>query len=400
MAKTKKKPSGGTGGTKAAGTPYDTQVTAESTLRFNPERTALAQALADAIDQRDSEISSAHSAAQGAIQTAKQAAPQLKSVTSDALGSIDAAISGVAPMSGTSDDIARTRSRLAERLALAGADLTARQTRAAEGEQYAVNAANARAGKNRSTVVNRLLALGVEEGAFTQGRAAELAGDDAAAAADAQRAQDQNTTTLIAAGVDPTTGQILQGGVKDPEANGTAAKERQRQAEKDAADRAKTLASPDDHQAALAEITRAKKIAAALQKQGYTRQQAADYLLADHKGQGDEPIYTETPTRTGGTTQDRVLNPDGTQQTRPGTPDIPKVAKPIWASIALDLAYDGGVSANNVKRLHNPQKRYSVKELGLVTQHQRNQADRSSSKTSSAVQVAIGQAIAHNPLAP
>lgn len=356
MAKTKKKPSGGTGGTKAtATTPYDSQVAAESTLRFGPEQSALAQAMSDALDARDSEIASAHSAAQGAIQTARQAAPQIKAVTTDALGSIDAAISGVAPMSGTSNDIARTRSRLAERLALAGADLTARQTRASEGEMYAVNEANARASKNRTTIGNRLIALGVEEGAFAQGRAGELAGADAAATADAQKAQDANTTQLLAAGVDPTTGQILAGGPKDPAANGDAAKQ-------NAADRAKTLASPAQIESAASEITRALSKAQAAKKNGWDRHKAAAALIRDIQGTDASPVYTSSETRTGGTTQDRVLNPDGTQQSKPGAPGW-KAVQPLWASIALDMAYDGHVSTANVKRLHNPANRYSVREL-------------------------------------
>jgi hypothetical protein len=369
-AKTKKK--------RQAQSPYASQIAAESTLRFNPELSALQQALADVGAERAGDISAAHSAAAGAIQTAKQAAPQVSQVSSDALGMVDRAIAGTV---GASDDQQRTRTRLAERLSLAKLGLVDRQTRAAEGEQYAVNAATARASANRSKIAARLQALGVEQGAYASGRAGELAGDDADRQLQADIANANNTTSLLTAGVDET-GAIRPGGPKDPEANGDA----QRQREKDAAARAKTLASPDDHQVAAQTIQQAAAVAKQLLKGGLSRHEAAQVLLTGRPGSSGQPVYADD----GQGHQDRVLNPDGTQQETGGTPEIPAV-KPLWASIALDLAYDGGVSANNVRRLHNPQKRYSVNELGLPTQHQRSSTDRRASKNATALAIGVAK---------
>lgn len=70
---------------------------------------------------------------------------------------------------------------------------------------------------------------------------------------------------------------------------------------------------------------------------GMTRQQAAAYLT---QGVSDRPIYDENGKR--------VLNPDGTQKTTGSVPAF----DPLWASVALDIAFDGHISRNNVKRLH------------------------------------------------
>lgn len=377
MAKTKKKPGA------APTSPYANQIGAESTLRFGPEQSALLSALNDAVDQRDQSIAAAHGAAQGAIRTAQQAAPGVKAITNDVLGQIDQAIATQTP--GTVSDLARTRSRLAERMALAVSDLGTRQATAAEGEQYAVKAASDTAAANRSKIFDRLAALGGEAGAYAQGRAAELAGDDAATQTKIDIANAGNATTLAAAGVGPD-GTIVAGGPKDPAANGTADKDAAKQADKDAAARAKSLASPDDISAGAAEIRRAMTAASKLKAAGMTRAQAGATLLNGIAGSDSAPVYT--PTDRG--TEQRVLNSDGTQQVKPGTPAFAPVDKPLWASIALDMVWDGGVSGANVKRLHNPRQRYSVQELNanginLVTQHQRSQRDREGSQRAAAV---------------
>jgi hypothetical protein len=377
-----------------AATPYDSQIAAESTLRFSPETSALGEALADALSQRDSSIASARSAAQGAIQTSRQAAPGLKAITGDVLGQLD---SLAASTPGAASDLARTRGRLAERLGLATADNAARATSAAAGYQGAVDQANGAAGAARSKIMARLQAMGQEQGAYAQGRASELARDDANRQADAQQAADQNTTTLLAAGVDPTTGEILPGGPKDPKANGDAAKQAEKDAKARAGERAKSLASPEAITAGAQEIQRAMAAAAKFKAAGLTRQESAQKLLDGVQASGGEPIYTSSTSKTGSVSQDRVLTDgtSGTQVTTPSSPGFDPVKSPLWASIALDMVWDGGVSRNNVKRLHNPKSRFSVAELNanglnLVTQTQRSKRDREASQHASIVSMVQG----------
>jgi hypothetical protein len=376
-------PNPGAGGSRSK---YASQIEAESTLRFSPEQSALSAALSDALSQRDSTIASARSARDAAIQTSRQSAPGIKAIESDALGQIDQAIATQTP--GLSQDLARTRSRLAERMALASAENTNRATAAAAGYQGAVNAANGAAADTRSKIMARLQSLGQEMGAYAQGRASELAKDDADRKSQESMNAADNTTALLAAGVDadpnsPTYGQIKPGGPKDPAANGENAK-----------DRAKSLASPDQISAMAVNVKRAMQKAAAARKAGWSRKQTADMLMKDIAAAGGEGVYTQTDTKNGGVTQDRVLNPDGTQKTTPKS-DAWKAVSPLEASIALDMVWDGGVSSRNVKRLHNPRQRYSVQELNangleLVTQHQLSQKQKAAAKTQTANTVAQG----------
>lgn len=389
-AKSRKRSTSTAGGKSAppatnAPDPYATQIGSETELRYAPEVSALRSSLGDVIAARASSIASARSAAEGAIQTSRLAAPGLKAIETDALGQIDAAIGQQTP--GLTADLARTRTRLAERMALAGADNTARQTAAAAGYQGAVTQANATAADQRTKIQTRLQEIGHEAGVYGSGREAELAKDDADRAAADQRAADQNTASLMAAGVDPATGQILPGGVKDPAANG-------RNAATQARERARSLASPEAVSKAAGEIQRAMAAARRFQKAGLSRAESARLLLNGVAESGGDPLYTQTPTRTGGVSQDRQLNPDGTQAATPKSAALDPVS-PLWASIALDMTWDGGVSRNNVRRLHNPRSRYSLQELNdnglnLVSQRQRSRAEQAASAAGSAVSSVAG----------
>lgn len=83
---------------------------------------------------------------------------------------------------------------------------------------------------------------------------------------------------------------------------------------------------------------------------GMTRQQAARYLT---QGATDRPIYDENGKR--------VLNPDGTQKTTGSL----RAFDPLWASVALDVFYDGHISRRNVQRLHA--RGIKVNDLGYRT---------------------------------
>lgn len=339
---------------------YGSQIGAESTLRFNPERTALQQALGDAIAQRDQEIGAARGAAQGSVQVARAAIPAVNRVTQDAIGQISGAMASVPA---AAPDLARTQGALASRMALATGELAARQTGATAGFQYAVNQSTGRAAENAGKIRDRLAALGVERGAFEQGRLAELLGEATKQDFTAgQNALDRTSREGIAKGYNDTS--LAVAGDKT---------------------RAKTLATPDDHQMAALSIKDAIAFAKAAKERGKSRSETAAALTRDLAGTNAKPLY-ESDSRG---VQRRVLWQDGDPEVKAGqevagTPRvIPGAAaraatKPLLASVALDVAYDGGVSAQTVRRLHNPQKRYSVKELaasvGFQTQTQRERS--------------------------
>ncbi len=366
---------------KKKGTPYDTQIGAETTLRYNPEISALRSSAQDVIAQRIAEIDAARSAAQGSIATSKAAIPQVQRGEADTRGLIADALAGTPE---ASKDVARTKVRLAERMGLAINDFAERQADASNGFQAAVLQSNSRAGSNLSKIRERLNEIGQEAGVFGQGRAAELAAADAKAQADSISAGQDRTAQLLAAGVDPDTGKILPGGVKDPAANG-----------KNQGARAKTLASTEAHSHARTEIEAARDAAKRLRHEhpNWGRQQIADAIL--HGRESKDPHVEQVHDANG---KPVFWHPDDPEvksgqqvagtpvmaQTAPGVEGFSAVTDPRWVSIGLDLALDGGVSAYNVKRLHGGTKRYSIRDLGFVTQTQRIRAGQIPPRSSSA----------------
>ena len=99
-------------------------------------------------------------------------------------------------------------------------------------------------------------------------------------------------------------------------------------------------------------VTSALSFARQLKGLNVPRAQAAAGLLAGQKA-SQEPLYESVKNpRTGKVTQRRVLNPDGTQATKPSGRDIPAFnGDPLALSIALDVAYDGHISKDNIRKL-------------------------------------------------
>lgn len=116
-------------------------------------------------------------------------------------------------------------------------------------------------------------------------------------------------------------------------------------------------ASPKDQGKAADTIGKALTYAKTMKQQKITRQQAGQILLAGQKSGGGQPVYD---TKTG----QRKLNPDGTQATTGGSSAIPSFEE-LWASVALDLAYDGHISGRNVKKLHD--RKIKINSLGYPT---------------------------------
>lgn len=363
---------------------YDAQVSAESTLRFSPERTALQQALDDVVGQRTQEIGAAQGAAAGLTASAKAAIPQVQTGQADAAGLIDDAAKYVDPMSpGGGNDVARTRGTLATRMAAAVADLGAVQTDAAKGRLYAVNSANDRAGANAQKIRQQYIDLGQREGAFAQGRVADLTGADTKLAHDDRQARLQRESTannaLMSAGINPD-GTVAVGGPRDRDGNGVPGNQGTGSSAGKPVGQGGKRNTPEQHLTAASKISQAKTIAAQLKAgapgiPGLTRRQAAEALLAQDPGApASQPktVQLHDPS-----TGKPAFNKDGTpkmQTVAEGSGKVPghEAFTPLWASVALDLAYDGGVSRANVKRLQ--ENKYSVNQLGLITQTSRGAA--------------------------
>lgn len=97
----------------------------------------------------------------------------------------------------------------------------------------------------------------------------------------------------------------------------------------------------------------------ARQLRKYGRANAARWLVT---GQPAQPLYDEiVDPKTGKTTQQRRLDSAGRAMSSPAIPAF----DPVLASVALDMVFDGHISRNNLKRLH--ERGIKVKALGLTT---------------------------------
>jgi hypothetical protein len=322
----------------ATTSPFAQQAQAEAFLRTNPERSTLAQQLADARGDRDTSISAANTAANANVAAARGAPAAYQRTYDDALSHVAAAISVPGadnPATGAGRDAAQTRGRLAEMLAAAQTDAKQRELSAREGGQYAVNQANAGYDKTSGTLSARLRSLAQEEGVYTAQREGELSGDATRMAHDtAQKAADRRSRERIAADQNATS--IRTARIR------TSASDRSRKGGRPA--------SASDVKALRTGVQSGKTAAADLKTAGFSRAEAGALLTKGQRGSGGSDVY-ETVKTNSGTKQQRVLNADGTAKTSGGTPSIPQISDPLALSVALDLAYDGGISRANVKKL-------------------------------------------------
>lgn len=165
---------------------FTRQARDEAFLRFNPERSALRSALADAADQLQSEVSTARGTAAGVRQAAREADPQLRSTYSTAQQAVGQGQQDLLQATGGSPyapaaarDAIGTQRRLAESMANALAETTQRGTDAQAGASFAINQAESRYGRNVDKVQTRLGDLSQEEGRYVSGRLGDLLGEQA-----------------------------------------------------------------------------------------------------------------------------------------------------------------------------------------------------------------------------
>lgn len=329
---------------RSAADRYASQVNAESTLRFGQEESTLAQALKETDQQYQGDVSVAKGTRAAIQQAAKTAKPQLQKdfgTSNDMVKEVGtklAADLAKLPAAGEVGaaairDGAGTQRRLAESLAMANAETTARSRDAVSGERYAIASSRQRRSQNREKITDRATALANEKGAFAQGRTGELV-ENSRERSITRRGQDVQERTARA---DRRT------------ANRNADEDRKVEREKIEADekgknKPKTA---DNHENARTLIAQARHEAQRLRTEGKAdpgRAGVADTLL---RGRPDQSVE------------------DPESGTKIKIPGVEKSKSETFASVALDLEYDGHISTANMKKLQK--MGYSVKDLGLET---------------------------------
>lgn len=341
------------------------QVEAEALLRFNPERSAIEAQLAEAKGTRKQAVRAARGVARGIQAAADQAQPRLaagygeaRDVLSRVEGDVQRAVGALGPVAdplraSMARDSAGTQRRLAETLAGASAELTQRRFDAEAGKANAIGLAHSQYASESSKLGERLRQLGIEEGAFQQGRTGELV----------ESARDRRTT--------------VRENRRDRRARARLQEDDQAfTREEKAKDRAASRgpggvkrATPEAHDEWRDKFAEALAVAqrrkAALEIKGVTgrdaRRRTADLLVKGRE---------EVPEEVNWERYDELRKKDPNMSeaeakakaTEPGLPALEPFQEKL-ASIALDVAYDGHVSRENAKWLHR--QGFTLKDLGL-----------------------------------
>lgn len=205
MATKKKKPL-----KETAAARRQTQVAAESFLRFDPERQTLRERLAGAGAERGRQHAAADTSAEGVKTAAAKAKTDLGGIYGDVLGdqpaaqgAVDAELAKVAGLGGSSlvtsaitGERASGTRRLRESLANAQAETVARGVDAESGRVYAKRSADDRYASERAKIEDAGRSLDARQGAFETGRVSSLENADrtlnASRAREARRIRQQN----------------------------------------------------------------------------------------------------------------------------------------------------------------------------------------------------------------
>lgn len=361
------------------------QAKASSLVRYGPELSALTALRAENVTDYHRALHQATAGRMGEQASVAQAIPQLAAIykadeanRQASAGLVNQNLAGLGPAAGAFKVAAQQESGgalagLSKTVTQALGDLVSRGVRASESETAGRRTALQDYRGAQGKVNQRHQDLLGEMGAFAASETGRLS--TAAAQRRVTRQNNRDTQTQSernsqrSAGIDPDTGKPIPGGRLDPKTKvGAGSKPQTRAAHNklqtvitDAQDAAVPLA-----QHALKGIPGVKN-PSKQQARGYV-----DYLLRtgvnDPGGKAEVYDTIKTPT---GTKQQRRLNADGTPVTRttPATkiPKVPAAAR----GAALDIIFDGHVSAKHLRQLHAAG--FSVNDLGLPTQRQPSQ---------------------------
>lgn len=331
---------------------YASQINSETDLRYGPQLSALATLLSNAQSDRNQALSVNASTAQAMSNAARLAEPEVSKANDAYLGQLLAAkqslgnpdtaayaASGDPYKQALARDLAGAQTRAAETTRDASHELTQRGLDARAGAVSGARAINDRYVGQADQIGQQAQELTGQSGTFAASRLAELLGDDAKSAHDTAQsradrqatstnAENQNATTLAAAGVNPD-GTIIPGGKADP-----AVKDKNKPIK---------WQSPAQAGEAKDKIAAARVTAAKLKAAGRSRSEIASLLVGGRPSQSVEDPNT------------------GAITTVPGISKVPQ----LYASVALDLVWNKHVSRRNVAELHK--RRYKVSDLGLPT---------------------------------
>ena len=309
------------------------QVRAEARLRFGPEAAEIRRAGQEVKEQAAGDIRAARQSASGTKRTVRAARGPARKSLADALAAISAG-----PEPGTeaalghlgsaaARDHLGAQGRLRETLAGLEAELTARELDADAGAVAAVRQARAVRASELGKLSGRLRDVAGQRGVFAQGRMGELFEDE----------RDRRVTRR---GQDLT----LRGSRER-----TAAQDRRAAADRQSREKIAELdgdgkgkrkrATSEQIISAQTHIDLARRQAARAKGDGESRSGAAKLLIEGQK----------------------QLKDPATGQAIPDTAYKP--VKQLWASVALDLEYGGGISAKNRKRLRA--LGYSLADFGI-----------------------------------
>lgn len=376
MAKKKAKKSKSSTGVASKMT---SQVEAETTLRFGPEKSVLRQQADDALGERDSTVRAARGSAAGIKQAAKAAEPGIRK----AYGNAGALLKGTAEMTDVDlaklgpvadrykASIARDRERATGRLgeSLAGAtkELRQREFDAEAGRAHAEGAARDRFAGTVSKLGGRLRDVATEEGAFQQARSGELAKDEAGRDFTASENAKDRGTRLATAGVD-ASGKVIKGGPKDKAAGPKKPP--------------KNRLSPDQHAEARAKIGKVQGVVAGLVKAkpkpgkaGLSYEQLVNLAAQGSPGRAaapgkvDEAAYDKARKANAKLPKaeqlpETELRRRATSAAGSARPATSGVGETVLARAVVDQARDGYVSRKTASMLH--EAGYTVEGLGLT----------------------------------
>lgn len=364
MAKKKKAPAKKGGGLASK---MNSQVQAETSLRYAPQTRELKSALSDLRGQLTQDVQRAHAGAEGIRTAAVAAKPELVKAYGEGTAVADRTqqdlvgqLGGGLLSGAAARDAEGTKRRLGEAQAMATADLTKRATDAKSGEALQVSQLTSRFGSDAGRIRDKLSGVASDAGTYAAARSGELSADATKQAHDTAQKSADRKTRLAVGGVD-ASGKVRPGGPKDPKIK-PAKPADVAKVKKAAADFNDDLSTARAAVARYAaKLPRAK--VAALLSGGASVPSSAEQV---DTAKLDKLIAANPPAGEAGHLSESELR---RRATTPGSPavTVDPIASKAALSAALDLAYDKHLSPPTIAKLRAKYPGIVVKKTGLPT---------------------------------
>lgn len=315
---------------------YRGQVRAESRLRYDPEAETVREAKRDVRAQTQGDIRAARSSARDIRRSARAARPQaaksfseaLRRVTQGPTPGVGAALGNLGAAAARDSEGARRR--LAETQAGLETELTEREQDASAGAASASRAARENQRSEMGKLSTRLQSIARQRGLFAQQRSGELVDEERG------RRVTRRGQNLTLKGKRESTAAQNERDAANRKSRETIAAEKLKAAGKDKKKRPR--ATSDQIITAQSQLDIARRQAKRLKGANRSRGETADLLIRGRSNLKDE---------------NGEVVPNTSVQS----------VKQMWASIALDLEYDGRVSQANRRRLRA--RGYRLGDFGI-----------------------------------